>query len=348
MIDNPYHRQFNAPIDSFARNTVKIQRQFNAFRTATGPNPEDFVESWQVSSFDPGDMYLVCRVDSGPATFADPVAIDNVAALLERSMNPVVCASQVQALLDEFGVPPATFELDDGFFPPLFESSEDFELTATALSGMGIDALHDETTNFFEGPELTEQTRPIFALGTYGENHNANGWGEAAPGAATYLQTYDFHPAAILLNIESWCGTSMHSPTSGRNSQQAQVLSFIEQGGSFAVGQVMEPFTFGIADIELVVVNMLDHGLTFAEAVWSAMPALCWQNIPVGDPLARITLTDGAPFDRNADNAIDLEDLYVYHAQPLDHDCDGAINDDDRLALQDAIRTGEQESIQLP
>ena len=345
LIDNPYHRLFNAPIDSFARNTVKVQRQFSAIQTATGPNPGDFVEAWQVTGLGPGGIYLVCRIDSGPADFNDPAALDNIALLLERSMNPTVCASQVQALLDEYGVPPATFELDDGCFPPLFCGINDFENTALTLASLGIDTLHDKTTNFFEGPELVEQTKPLFILGTYGENHDINGWGENPPGSATYLQTYNFPRASILLNIESWSGTSMHSPTSGRNAQQAQVLSFIELGGSFAIGQVMEPFTFGIADLEMIVVNMLDHGLTFAEAAWSALPALSWQNIPVGDPLARIILSDGAPFDRNGDNTIDLEDLYVFHSLPLDHDCDGMVNDDDRVALQNAIRTGEQDSL---
>ena len=119
------------------------------------------------------------------------------------------------------------------------------------------------------------------------------------------------------------------------------MLTFIERGGSFAVGQVMEPFDFGVADIEIILVNMLAHNLTFAEAVWSALPVLSWQNIPVGDPLARITVTSGAELDRNADNRLDVEDLYVYEQLPQDHTCDGLVNEQDRIRLRDAVRTGE-------
>ena len=100
----------------------------------------------------------------------------------------------------------------------------------------------------------------------------------------------------------------------------------------------MEPFTIGIADLELVASNLFVHGLSFAEAAYTAIPCLSWQQVPLGDPLATVTLTSGDHFDRNADNRIDTEDLYEFASAGGDHDCDGDVDDEDRVALTRRVR----------
>jgi len=248
----------------------------------------------------------------------------------------------VQSLLDEFDSP--ADELDDDGLGSVYPSRADFEITNNVLSNMGYDILHDQSTNFVTGPELPD-ARPLLVLGTYGENHNLNGHGAPAPGPATYLETYNFHPASIFISYESFNGTSVWNPANNRTNNHEQVLDFISLGGSFTIGHVREPFTFTVADLEYLTQNMLLEGLTFAEAAYAAMPALSWMNVPVGDPLARMSIIEPSHPDRDGDGDVDLDDLYRHTANPVDLTCDGAINSADNTAMQTAVRTGEASDI---
>ncbi len=330
-IDNPYHQALGQPIDSFSRASVQTARTFTA--VGGGQNM-----AWSVTGLGPGDIYLVCRLDSSPTNpgqAGEVTAVQNVELLIDRSLNLKVDRCQVQALLDEYGVPPASFELDNGGFGVLFPARNDFDNAAPALSAMGIPVLHDKSMDFFTGPELPDQVRRLLVLGTYGENHSVNGWGENPPGDGTYLSTHALDPAAIFLAYESFGGTTIYSNT-GRGGQQ-QALDFIAQGGSFTIATVMEPFTFAIADLEYLLPNLLDHDLTFAEAAYSSIPALSWQNSPVGDPLATVTLF--VPGDADASGGVNFTDVLTILANfggsgPIgDADCDGDVDFGDVLSV---------------
>lgn len=329
IVDNPYHQRINQPITGFSRANVQTQRSW-AFQA--GP-------SWVVSGLTPGDMYLVCRLDSAPTDVGTPeeiTSLEHIARLIERSQNLIVPRCGVQSLLDEYDGPN---ELDDDSFGPNFPGRQDFENTASILGVNGFTVLHDKTTDFIEGHELPDQIRPVLVLGTYGENHKIVPGNEDPPGDGVYVFTYNLHPAAMFVSYESFNGNSII--TGGQRSDHQQVLDFIGHGGSFTIAQIREPFTFAVADLEYLTQNMLLHGMTYAEAAYSAIPGISWQLVAVGDPLARIAVVDEDVMDLNGDGAVDIEDLYVLAVSPVDVTCDSVFNHDDPQTLRNRVRTGE-------
>jgi hypothetical protein len=342
FIANPARGLVGVPFDSIPRDNILIQRPFVSILLSDQGDA-----AWEIPSLTAGDIYLVCRLDSAagfsPATTA---AVQNIQSLIARSGALSVDRCGVQALVDEWDAPPpppvsSGFELDDGAVPPLFIGGSDFENSTGVLRSLGIRTTQDENFNFVSGPELADQMRPLLVLGTYGTNHNAFGaWGAPADGGVNYIQSYSVHPAAIFVAYESWNGTSIYAPGTSRGGQQ-QALDFIARGGSFTVANVMEPFTIAVARLETLLPNLLAANLTFAEAAYAALPTISWQSIPVGDPLARVTLTGGAPLDRNSDGRIDAEDLYSAHAAPQDTDCDGAVTPADAALVRGTVRRRE-------
>lgn len=334
-VDNPYHQALNQPIDSFSRLNVQTQHPFVRVFIGAG------AETWTIPSLTPGGMYLVTRLDAVPTdvgTAQEVTAIEHIERLLDRSMRNGVIECGVQSLLDEFASP--ANELDDDGLGSVYPFRQDFENTASALAGNGFDVLHDQSADFVTGPELPD-ARPVLVLGTYGENHNVGGFGENAPGSATYIETYDFAHASIFVAYESFNGTSLWNPDNNRVTQQEQVLDYIVNGGTFGMAHVREPFTFPVADLEYLTQNMLVHGMTFAEAAYASLPALSWMNVPVGDPLAKINLVDPGNPDRDGDGDVDIEDLYRHAEFPVDLTCDGSIDSADNAVMKNAARAGE-------
>ncbi len=322
VIDNPYHTQLNQPIDGYSRAAIASPRTFQYFSQG----------AWRLAGLTPGDMYLVVRVDAAPSDGA--TALDNIAALLERSADPVVDVCESQVLLDEYG---CADQLDDDGFTSLFPGADDFGLTRQALESGGFSVTHDQTTNWIEFGELPD-ARPLVVFATYGENHDIESCGDDPPGDGDYFADYAYAPGAMLITYESFNGNSIHDGTPRQG--QAQALDFLAAGGTFTIGHVREPFTFAIPDMLYLSQNMLLNGMSFAEAAYSAMPGLSWQTTPIGDPLARVSLVAGQ-LDLDADGDVDNDDLYAFELAPADVDCDGDIDADDRLHLQNALRTGE-------
>lgn len=254
-----------------------------------------------------GDIYLACRLDAGPSvpgSGGTASALQNIQAMLSRSMKPRADPCAVQMLLDEYG---CSNHLDDDGLGTLFPALDDFGRTRAIMQGAGHSVTHDVASAWRTMSSLPDQ-RPLLVFGTYGTNHSISGCGAAPDQGQFYPRTYSFHPASCFVSIESFNGNWMVDQV--YRSSQAQVTDFIASGGTFTLGGVAEPFTFTVPDLEMLTQNLYVWGLTFAEAAYSAMPGVSWGIVPVGDPLARVTIgTGGCAGDANGDNMVTFPDL---------------------------------------
>lgn len=288
MIDNPYHRSAT-PIDAFSRTAITTAKTFsnrsNVAWTLAGSGS---------TRLTPGDMYLVCRIDG--TTLAD------AQALIDRAQAIPVDQAGVLVLLDEYDLS-VRDDLDDD---PLFSVSDpflagdDYEETRDALLATGWDVRYDDTFDFVSG---TEETTPLVAYASYGENHDLGGAGEDPPGTGTYIAAFNFASGAMFNTLESYNARALNGLATLFG--QEQVADFVTAGGTFAVGQVFEPFTFTVPDNEYLFPNMLDERMCWAEAAYTSLPALSWQQIVLGDPLGRFGLRG----DIDEDNDVDLDDF---------------------------------------
>lgn len=76
----------------------------------------------------------------------------------------------------------------------------------------------------------------------------------------------------------------------GGFGDQGQLAEWIAIGGTFGIGNAYEPFTFSLAENDLYLQNFLFNNLSWAEAAWSSIPYMSWQQIVIGDPLATATV----------------------------------------------------------
>ena len=333
MVDNPYHRQTSVTITSFSRANVKVQRAFSNVESS----PAGF-QTWVATAMGPGDIYLVCRLDSAP-TAGGNTAVQNIQSLITRSQSLSATPCQTQVLLDA----DLNGQLDAGSLPPRYTAVvADYFDTQNSLTPLGFIITRDQSHNFITGSELADQSHPVIALGSYGENHDLNG-GENPPGAGTYITTYNFHPAAMLISYESYNGNSLIDGTQREDHQQG--LDFIAFGGSFTICHVKEPFSFTVADVRMLTLNLMQYGLTYAEAAYTAIPALSWQATPVGDPLAQIAVVSPPVTDFDCDLDTDVEDLYAFHLNPRDVNLDSVLTAADYVAERNAARSGEVASV---
>ncbi|MGD9692727.1 MAG: hypothetical protein AB7G17_06010 [Phycisphaerales bacterium] len=297
VIRNPFFRVLGTPITNFSRTGITTQRNFSYFSPG----------AWRLDSATGGDIYLVCRLDAAPSvpgSGGTATALQNVQALLNRSANPRVDPCGVQMLLDEYG---CSTHLDDDGLGTLFPALDDFGRTRSIMQGAGYSVTHDTTVTWRTMASLPDQ-RPLLVFGTYGVNHAISGCGFDPDQGQFYPRMYTFHPASCFVSIESFNGNWMVDQVY-RNSQ-GQVTDFIASGGTFTLGGVAEPFTFAVPDLEMLTQNLYVWGLTFAEAAYTAMPGVSWGIVPVGDPLARVTIgAGGCAGDATGDNMVSFPDL---------------------------------------
>lgn len=299
VIDNPFHLNNTVPVTNFSRANIKQPKNF----TIVGPTGG---EHWYITDLTPGDIYLTCRLDAQPSGIGGPnprTALENIQLLLNRSQNLVVSKCQVQCLFDEYQ--PGANQLDDDDLPPRFPLRDDFDKAAQFLTNQGFAVTHDQTTNFITGTELPDNRR-LLVLGSYGENHDLAPGAENPPGNGEYLSTYDFDPAAIFISYESF---NAHDIAGQSGSDHAQVTDFIALGGSFTIGHAAEPFSNFVADSEYLARALYANGRTFAEAAWVATPALSITNVPIGDPLATVTVVDTFTADIDSSGEVNIDDL---------------------------------------
>ncbi len=330
-VRNPYYGRRGEPIAAFDRASIDDTRARRLVGAA----------AWDTTGLTPGGMYLVCRLDSAPGGGRDAVA--NIARLIERSQDLSFTVDGVQAALDGWSPAFRALDADGGLF---FRDGSDFAAAAAVLERAGVPTMQDRSYVFIDGNALPDHDRPTILLGTYGVNHGARGHGAAPTHGPNYLETFtNIHPAGVFVAYESFNGQSLIDGRSRDGQQQA--LDFIARGGSFTVAHVAEPFSFAVADTALLAENLLLGGMTFAEAAYSAIPALSWQSTPIGDPLATVRVVrpggeraDPTPTGAGADARAGVDILRLIAAwgeagagHPADLNGDGVVDGIDLMIL---------------
>ncbi|KAA0217277.1 MAG: hypothetical protein DYG94_01420 [Leptolyngbya sp. PLA3] len=289
----------------------------------------------------PGDMYLVVRLDGH--TQAD------VEAMITRATGLIYDVDSAGFVLDEAGSngiadPGANSELDNQTGP--MRVNDDFESTRDLLLADGrfnparlhYDALGG-TANWSVGPNVDYGgegllvTDSLILLSHYGSNHFDAPNGAGVSANDTYADSFDYQPGAIFNTIESYNARAF-GPLGTRFNQE-QVADFIAAGGTFGIGHCWEPFANTVTDSQPLVRNFILGRMTWAEAAYTAIPALSWHYIIVGDPLARAFR--GCE-DIDGNGILDIEDLYAWHANPTDLNRDGQANLLDKELLEASIR----------
>ncbi len=346
MVANPYH---------------KASTPFNGYRTVNQLAPKNFgnlpgfnpgiiyrtLTSSIPATLAPGDFYLVCRLDG--------TTVAQTNAALDRAQNVILNPSTDAFLFDEGAgtgtqnVSDTDSEFDnDGPFP--LNAGDDYEQSRDLLLSNGrvnpANIRYDFTPgapNFLVGPLINFSggiviSDPVALIGTLGRNHNG-GW----PGNSgfQYAESFNYINGAVFNSIESYNGRAFGGLNAGPTGQE-QVADFITGGGTLGIGNVFEPFSITVADNLYLVQNFWLGNLTWAEAAYSALPVLSWQQIAVGDPLAKVTRANE---DINQDDAVDTDDLYAWHeiapgARP-DLNRDGTIDNADYLLLESSVRAYE-------
>ena len=83
-----------------------------------------------------------------------------------------------------------------------------------------------------------------------------------------------------------------------------------------------------------------------AEAAYSAIPGLSWQNTPLGDPLARVVLAPSlARLDIDMDGRFTVGDLHAQNESLIDADCDSDADLDDQRLIEAELRANEVSDI---
>ncbi|MFO0974687.1 MAG: hypothetical protein U1A27_14795 [Phycisphaerae bacterium] len=295
-IVNPYHGS-PTPIDTISRANILTAQPFtNVLNVAW------FLDG---TTMTPGDMYLVCRVDG--------TTLSDAQALISRAAGLYVNKNVARALFDEYNTAARPPLDDDSLFTPPsadpFWGGPDYDDAQAVLVGAGFMVRHDETFNFITGPEDSGR---LILYASYGENHSLGGAGEDPPGLGVYIDTFagKFVRGAIFNTIESFNCRAFGGL--GTMANQEQAADFFAVGGTFAVGSVWEPLSGLVPDNEFVAQNFLVNNRTWAEAAWSAIPALSWATIAVGDPLAKaaVIADPGLPTgDMNGDGFVRGDDV---------------------------------------
>ncbi len=329
FIVNPYHRQ-STSFNSYNRSDIT---QANTF-TPHGGGSTMWTMQRDGEDADAGVMYLTSRLDGH--------TVEDVKAMIDRSANVVIDPYQHRIVVDEDAggslddVGAYTFKsLDPGY------AGDDYDEAVAALSGQWVDLVFDEGTAFLVGESgtvpdsnATVTSGTLAALASYGGNH-----GSASQ--AGYLATWEGQLAegAVMNTMESY-NAKQFGGTSGF-SDQGQLADWIAHGGTFGVGNVWEPFAFSVADNEYLLTHFFLHGMTWAEAAWSSVPYLSWQQLVLGDPLATVQLLSG---DADGDHDVDGADFLLWQQnygtqmnatlEEGDFDGDGDVDGADFLVWQ--------------
>ena len=351
LILNPYARA-TLPIAAFTSANIAAAKTLTQVESpagliwsgASGVGPAQLT---------PGDMYLVCRLDGR--------SVLDVRAMIDRAQNLTVNPDTAVFVLDEsnsnaLADAAETDELDNQG-PPELRLGDDYEQTRDLLfadrrylaANIRYNALGGNA-NFLVGPRVEFDglglvvRGPVLLLATEGANHSIIQNTPPTPAMGSqYPRSFKYARGAVFNSIESANGRDFGGL--GPNFGQAQAADFIAAGGTFAVANVWEPFTWTIADNLPITRSFFLGGLSWAEAAYAALPALSFHQIVLGDPLARVMRTSE---DINGDGTLNVDDLYAWQAMPRDLNHDGVANAVDRRILETAVRGSESTFMKGP
>lgn len=194
------------------------------------------------------DMYLVTRLDCG--------VVRDCLALVDR-------ATAARAVRGPFYFDAMPFSrATDGY--GLMNRS--LYAAAMRLQLQGLDVGIDTTARFV-APDV-----PVMGYASWGSNDNR--FDSDAYHAMRFL------PGAL---AETFVSTSARTfrPTDGG---QSRIVDLIAQGVTGVKGYVSEPYTFALADPDIIFDRYL-RGFTLAESFYAASRMVLWKDIVIGDPL---------------------------------------------------------------
>lgn len=346
MIANPYFRSAHT-INAFGTRNILATKLFGA--PGGGNNGLFWLNSSgnAPTNLTPGDIYLVCRIDGN--TLADARAI------VTRAQNLAFPMGTAKLLLDSDG------STIDGTGNPLpLDVGADYALSRTLLLADGrfpaANILSNTAagfTGFFVGPNLSYASAtngppivladPILLLASFGANHNGVG-GNGSSAGTTYAQSFNYLPGAVFNTIESYNGRSFGGIGGNPFVPQQQAADALAGAGgcTFAIGNAWEPFALSVADNEQLCRNFFLGNMTWAEAAYTALPALSWQQVVIGDPLARPRRDRE---DVNGSGRVTTDDLYAWQQTPVDLNNSGVADTTDFLLLEGTVRGFEAASM---
>lgn len=317
---NPYFRRTQS-ITTFSNAAIQAPKIFTILDqegATIGGDPTVF----GASAFTSGDILLVTRLDGN--------SVADVKGMIDRSAVVGFDPASVVFVLDESGsegvqdVSPDDAEIDNS--PSALSMTDDYEAARDALLTDGrftaSNIRYDQaggTASFLVGPlggiegATPQQTvsEPVALLASYNSNHQGGALGGGQT-ARRLAETFNLAPDSIFNTLESFNGRAFGGL--GTLSGQEQCADFIELGGTFAVGSAFEPLSDSVPENEMLVRNFVLGGMTWAEAAWSAIPAVSWAQLVIGDPLA--TAVVGAVPCNPADQAppigvLDVSDTFA-------------------------------------
>ena len=333
VVVNPYWKAA-LPFNAFDNSNIAVAKAFSLVASGVG-----WAASGKAtSSLRPGDIYLVSRLDAAN--------VGAVQALIARGANVYANVNTAAFILDESASDGVANGAANGEYdnqgPSETWNGDDFEQTRDALTtdkrfltgNIKYNALSG-SSQFIVGP-LTSfgggivVSDPVLLLASEGANH-----GGGTPGGAGSAFPFSFNYAggAAYNTIESYNGRAFNGLTNGFG--QSDASAFLSVGGTFAICNVWEPFTFSLADNQLLVKNFYLGTLSWGEAAMSALPCLSFQQMVLGDPLARVVRSCD---DVNGDLLLTLDDLHAWNLNRTDINRSGAANATDRQLLETSIR----------
>lgn len=351
MILNPYHNQ-SLPVNAWPSRQRRNTRLFD-WVLITDPGTGVIARSRTVPTVQvltPGDIYLVCRLDGN--TQAD------VFAMIDRAQQNTVNADTAVVILDESrsnGLADAgpNTELDNDDFndgaSSFLRIGDDNERTRDQFTADGRFAAANIRYNkdaapggFMVGPRINfgggiVVSGPVVLVGTDGSNTAGTVPGNAGHDLPLSIE---WGPMGCYTSIESYNGRQFQGLTPLFNQSQIADALSIAGGATVAIGNVYEPYAATVPDCEVIARNFYRGRLSWAEAAWTAIPALSWQQVVVGDPLARVVLSCQ---DIDGDGVWGIEDLYAWEAggataRPRDVNRSGVADDTDRKLIDPSPR----------
>lgn len=359
LIENPYWRA-TQPITNFTNANILATKSVTA---AGGPGP-----LWTLGPFltspvriNPGDIYLVTRLDAP--------SVPAVRGIIDRAQGLLLNMAQAAIVLDKSSLNFDGITAGSATFGPLIApGGADYNVTnsialadgrfRSAPNGPSPNVVFNEqdgAAQFIVGPLLSFSagivvSNPVALLVSYGNNHGVVP--TVLPGGQSagslYASSFNYAPGALFNTMESFNGRDFGGV--GGFIGQQQLSDFLAAGGTAGLGNVWEPLADTVPDNVQLLQNFVLGNMTFAEAAWSATPALSWMQIAVGDPLATMARTTE---DIDSSGRVTSDDLYRWEstsgpALPRDVNRDGAATiAGDRALLGASLRRAERVNLLL-